>query len=209
MTTRTYRLDHDLGFAPNPFFGWCTLACCMPKIREHADEDDIIIGMAGAGKRGLARIHPQLIFWMQVDEAMDFDDYWKDPRFVNKRPQMPGPKMRMVGDRSYRHEPGQEGWRFETSMHHIPRASAANGSHVNIDTSVNRLLVGKRFTYWGNRGPALPAQLMSLFPNPRGQKCPPDGPLLAQLHQLVDIDNPKGAVGDPTDWDNPRYFKRA
>lgn len=206
MTTRTYRLDHDLGFAPNPYFGWCTLACCMPKIRQHADESDIIIGMAGSGKKGLGRIHPQLIFWMRVDEALTFDDYWKDSRFVNKRPQMQGPKIRMVGDRTYRHEPGSDDWQFEVSMHHIP-AALGNGNHVDIDTSVDRLLVGKQFTYWGDSGPKLPAHLMTLFPNPRGQKCPPEGPLLDELHQLIEIDNPRGPVGDPADWDNARYFK--
>lgn len=208
MTTRTYRLDHDLGFAPNPFFGWCTLSCCKPNVRKHAAKDDIIIGMAGSAKRGLGRIHPQLIFWMRVDEAMTFDDYWGDERFADKRPQIPGPKMRMVGDRTYRHEPGSDDWHFEVSMHHIPGALGANGEHVGIDTAVNRLLVGREFTYWGKSGPSVPADLMSLFPNPRGERCPPEGPLLTQLHQLIDLANPRGVVGDPADWDNPRYFRR-
>lgn len=206
MTVRTYRLDHDLGFAPNPFFGWCTLACCMPKIREHAREGDVIIGMAGAGTRGLKRIHPQLIYWMRVDETMTFDAYWKDARFANKRPQMPGPKMRMVGDRTYRHEADSDGWRFDSSMHHIPGTSAAGENHVNLDTSVDRLLVGRHFTYWGNAGPPVPHDLMGLFPNPRGQKCPTEGPLLDQLLELIGINEARGAIGDPADWDNKRYF---
>lgn len=205
MKVRTYRLDHDLGLAPNPFFGWCTLACCMPKIREHASEGDIIIGMAGAGKQGLGRIYPQLIYWMRVDEALTFDEYWADERFANKRPQMPGPKMRMVGDRTYRHEAEDGGWQFDPSMHHVPSSGTA-ASHVDVDTSVDRLLIGSQFTYWGNAGPALPADLISLFPNPRGQKCPSDGPLLEKLFELIGVDNPLGAIGVPTDWDNKRYF---
>jgi hypothetical protein len=206
LGTRTYRLNHDLGFAPNPFFGWCTLACCMPQIRKNAKEGDIIIGMAGADKRGLGRIYPQLVFWMRVDQGMSFDDYWTDPRFINKRPQIPGPKIRMVGDRTYRHEPGSEGWLFETSMHYVPGAKQTSGGHVARDTKVNRLLVGSQFTYWGNSGPCVPAHLISLFPNPRGDKCPPDGPLLTELHQLIDLAQPRGVCGDPADWENPRYF---
>src|SRR6266481_5330838 len=57
MVTRTYRLDHDLGFAPNPFFEWCSLACCMGDIRKHAKLNDVIVGMAGSGKQGLGRYH--------------------------------------------------------------------------------------------------------------------------------------------------------
>lgn len=208
MKTRTYRLDHDLGFAPNPFFEWCTLACCMPAIRKHAKKGDIIIGIAGSGKRGLGRIHPQLIFWMRVDEDMTFDAYWADPRFVNKRPKIPGPRMRMVGDRTYRHEPDKDGWQFDTSMHYVPGAKQANGGHVARDTKVNRLLVGSKFTYWGGSGPAVPAHLMKLFPSRRGQKCPAEGPLLAELHDFIDLRHPKGMKGEPADWDNPRYFPR-
>lgn len=204
LTTRTYRLDHDLGFAPNPFFGWCTLACCMPQIRQHAKAGDTIIGMAGKG--GLGRIYPQLIYWMQVDQAMSFDEYWSDPRFANKRPQVPGPKMRNVGDRTYRHEPGQTGWQFDLSMHHLPSTTKSAGRHAALDTKVDRLLVGKRFTYWGNSGPPVPTHLIGLFPSPRGNKCPTAGPLLDELHELCGLNHPQGVVGDPTDWDNKRYF---
>lgn len=208
MVTRTYRLDHDLGFAPNPYFGWCTLACCMPQMRRSAKVGDIIIGLAGSGRQGLGRIHPQLIYWMRVDEALTFDEYWVDPRFVNKRPEIPGPKMRMVGDRTYRHEAGHAGWQFDRSMHYMPQSKQANGGHVAKDTKVDRLLIGKDFTYWGGSGPQLPAYLLGQFPNPRGQKCPGESPLLTELHEFVSVHAPKGVAGKPADWDNPKYFKR-
>jgi hypothetical protein len=207
LGTRTYRLDHDLGFAPNPFFGWCTLACCMPQIRKHASQNDVIVGMAGSGKQGLGRYHPRVIYWMRVDETLTFDQYWQDARFVNKKPQIPGPKMRMVGDRTYRHEPGSDDWKFEISMHHVPGATQGKGGHVHLDTKIDRILIGKSFTYWGKSGPEVPAHLMSMFPNPRGQKCPQDGPLLAELHGLIDINNPRSVVGDPADWDKRNYFR--
>lgn len=205
VTTRTYRLDHDLGFAPNPFFGWCTLACCMPSIRQSAKEGDIIIGMAGKSG-GLKNIYPRLIFWMRVAEAKSFDDYWADPRFENKRPQIPGPKKRAVGDRTYRHEAGQEGWVFDRSMHFSPGAGQVDGGHVATDTRVDRLLIGKDFTYWGAGGPVVPDHLIKLFTN-RNQMCHEGGPLLAELHEIIDLENPKGPVGDPANWNNPKYFK--
>jgi hypothetical protein len=180
----------------------------MPQIRKSAELGDIIIGLAGSGKRGLGRIHPQIIYWMRVEEAPTFDEYWADLRFIHKRPQIPGPKIRMVGDRTYRHEAGDLAWRFDRSMHYMPPAKQANGGHVAKDTKVDRLLIGKDFTYWGGIGPKIPAHLLGLFPNPRGQKCPPDGPLLAELHDLIGVQAPKGLVGDPADWETQKYFKR-
>lgn len=207
MVTRTYRLDHDLGFAPNPFFGWCSLACCMGDIRKHAKLGDIIIGMAGSGKRGLGRYHPQLIYWMRVDVELTFDQYWNDPRFVRKRPQIPGPKMSMVGDRTYRHELNGADWSFDTSMHYVASAVQTNGGHVVRDTKVDRVLLSQHYTYWGKSGPAVPNHLMPLFPTHRGQKCNHDAALLAQLHAFVGVNQPMNLAGDPSDWSNSRYFK--
>ena len=207
MVTWTYRLDHDLGFAPNPFFGWCSLACCMGVIRKHAKLNDVIIGMAGSGKRGLGRYYPQLIYWMKVDVALTFDQYWNDPRFKPKRPQIPGPKMRMVGDRTYRHEGECANWRFDTSMHYVASAPQKDGGHVERDTKVNRVLLSEHYTYWGKSGPAVPDYLLPLFPVRRGQKCNHDKVLLSQLHTLIGLNQPKSLVGDPGDWDNRRYFK--
>ncbi|WP_366941804.1 hypothetical protein [Asticcacaulis sp.] len=207
MVTRTYRLDHDLGFAPNPFFDWCSLACCMGPIRRYAKLGDVIIGIAGSAKDGLRRYHPQLIYWMRVDEALTFDEYWSDKRFARKRPQIPGPKMQMVGDRTYRNEPGCSGWSFDTSMHYISGAPQNNGGHVATDTKVNRVLVTQSYTYWGKCGPRVPAHLLPLFPVGRGHKCPKDVTLLGELYALIDLSRPLGLVGDPADWDNPRYFK--
>ena len=34
MIVYEYVMTSDSGFAPNPFYGACTLACCKPKIRK-------------------------------------------------------------------------------------------------------------------------------------------------------------------------------
>jgi len=205
LKTRTYRLDHDLGFAPNPFFGWCTLACCKPKIRSASKIGDLVIGIAGASRKGLGRYHPQIIYWMRVDEAMTFDQYWEDPRFSQKLPLMTGPKITMVGDRTYRREQGKNEWQYNQSMHYLLNAKQRNGGHVVTDTSVDRVLISKTFTYWGKSGPKVEMRHLDLFPL-RHHKCPSEGPLLDELFELLRIDHPQGLVGDPADWDNKKYF---
>ncbi len=44
MRIYAYILKVDSGFAPNPFHGWCTLACCKPAIRRKARPGDWIVG---------------------------------------------------------------------------------------------------------------------------------------------------------------------
>lgn len=178
----------------------------MPLIRQHAAVGDVIVGMAGSGCQGLGRIHPKLIFWMEVDQTPTFDEYWSDPRFSAKRPVIGGPKMYEVGDRTYRHEPGQTTWSQDESMHFrmdVPNSAA----HLARDTSVDRLLLGRRFTYWGGQGPVVPPHLVGLFPATRNHKCPEPGQALDDLHALIGFRTPRGLVGDPADWENPKYFR--
>src|SRR5262245_31415483 len=40
----SYVVARDYGFAPNPFYGFCTLATCKPDIRRTADIGDWIVG---------------------------------------------------------------------------------------------------------------------------------------------------------------------
>ena len=51
MKLYSYIVARDFGFAPNPFYGFCTLATCKPKIREHASVGDWVVG-TGARSSG-------------------------------------------------------------------------------------------------------------------------------------------------------------
>lgn len=182
----------------------------MSQIRKYAQIDDVIVGMAGSGRAGLKRIHPQIIYWMQVDEILSFDQYWDDPRFSRKKPQISGPKFRVVGDNTYRHDARTDDWVFEISMHHILGAPQPNGGHVASDTRVDRVLLAKRFTYWGKDGPAISDHLMQVFPRGRGWKCNhPDPAPIAELQEFIGLENPLGIVGEPADWGNQRYYSKS
>jgi hypothetical protein len=45
MKLYCYIVTHDTGFSPNPFHGYCTLACCKPTIRRTAKEGDWVVGL--------------------------------------------------------------------------------------------------------------------------------------------------------------------
>lgn len=53
MKIFSYVVSRDFGFAPNPFFNFCTLATCKPKIRKDAKIGDWIIGTNSTTKKNL------------------------------------------------------------------------------------------------------------------------------------------------------------
>ena len=80
----SYVVRYDSGFAPNPFYDYCTLATCKPDIRRTAKVSDWVIGSASNGN-GVRR-GGHLVYAMRVTETMTFDDYAADQRFEVKKP---------------------------------------------------------------------------------------------------------------------------
>src|ERR1700722_1225738 len=100
MTLYSYVVARDFGFAPNPFYGTCTLAACKQVIRRVAKLGDWVIGTGSAAK-GMTG---HLIFAMQVSAIISFDEYWAEPAFRRKRPIFPGSIKQAYGDNIYHHD---------------------------------------------------------------------------------------------------------
>lgn len=103
----SYVVATDSGFAPNPFFGVCTLACCKPAIRRaiggrllrqsgRADIAELrkadpgyvraqniwVVGLAGSELRDRPR--RSVVYVMQVTDVLDFESYYQE--YPQKRP---------------------------------------------------------------------------------------------------------------------------
>ena len=78
MRVYSYIVTHDGGFAPNPFHGRLTLACCKPTIRRTAQIGDWVVGLSTGGVR--------VVYAMRVAAKLPFDQYWSHPEFETKRP---------------------------------------------------------------------------------------------------------------------------
>lgn len=155
MKLYSYVVARDFGFAPNPFFGFCTLATCKPKIRKHASVGDWVIG---TGAKSTYAYGGRLIYAMQVSEILDFDKYWNDPRFILKRPNLGGSLKVMYGDNIYR----RDGRRWvQADSHHSLPGGRLNKANLVWDTGVNRLLVANKFAYWGRSAPTIPKRFRS------------------------------------------------
>src|SRR5207244_8067932 len=93
----TYIMTDDTGLAPNPFWGYCTLAVCTPNHMGVLPRDDKL-WIAGFSQKKYGN---KLVYAMRVDEDLDFNAYYNDPRFADKRPNIWGTWRDVVGDNMY------------------------------------------------------------------------------------------------------------
>lgn len=189
MKLYSYIVARDYGFAPNPFHGFCTLATCKPKIRSSAAVGDWIVGTGAKTKYGL---NGRLIYAMKVDEPLDFDAYWNDPRFLCKRPILNGSLKLVYGDNIY-HRAGRR-WVQEDS-HHSFENGRPNPRNIARDTSINRILVATKFVYWGRAAPAIPKRFRPFQATGEDICCPGQGHRVMSQKLAVAFEKWLGSVG--------------
>jgi hypothetical protein len=196
MTIYSYVIEHDLGFAPNPFHGVCTLACCKPKIRKNAVKGDYILG-TGSVQVGL-RGH--LCFWMRVEDVLSFNEYWSDARFRRKRPYPHASQYLWFGDNIYHRDEATNRYVQENSYHseHDGSVSLAN---LDRDTgTTDRVLLSKTFCYWGHNGKPIPKEFSDFVHDRPAHRCRfSDDRQNAFLGWLLS-DSSRGLCGEPAGW---------
>lgn len=198
MRLYSYVVARDFGFAPNPFYGFCTLATCKPDMRRTAQVGDCVIG---TGSKSKGR-DGHLVFAMFVTEAMTFDQYWADARFAPKRPSLRGSLKQAFGDNIYRHHSGA--WSQENS-HHSLHDGSANPVNVEHDTRTDRVLISDRFVYWGGEGPEIPAKFrdwggLDVSLGRQGHRCNFPDELVSEFVNWLGQMGMSGYMGKPGDW---------
>ena len=152
MNLYSYVITRDFGFAPNPYFGLCTLATCKPVIRKKCNVGDWVAGFGGSS----TPVRGRLVYLMKVTETLTFNQYWNDPRFEKKKPCFNKSSKCCYGDNIY-HRENEHDWQQEFSHH-----SYEDGvNHINLehDTQTDRVLISDCFWYFGNRAVVLEDEL--------------------------------------------------
>jgi len=198
MRLYSYVVARDYGFAPNPFYGLCTLATCKPMIRRMAQIGDWVVGTGS--KQSNRRGH--IVFAMRVTETLTFDEYWSDSRFARKRPELAGSKKQAFGDNIY-HRERSGVWRQENS-HHSHTDGSENPSNIANDTQTNRVLLSDDFVYWGGSGPTI-ARRFREFDGldvcaGRGYKSAFPDRLVREFVEWIRSRDERGYAGIPLDW---------
>lgn len=199
MRLYSYVVAYDVGFAPNPFYGYCTLATCKQEIRSKAQVGDWIVG---TGSRS-AGLEDRLVYAMHVEEILGYDAYWNDARFARKRPNLRGSMKRQYGDNIY-HRDTDGSWVQENSRHSHDDGTP-NVGHVARDTKADAVLVSSEFVYYGAGGPLIPERFrtsygMDLVHGAPSHRCRfPDDMRDDVIAWILD-DLERGLQADPRDW---------
>lgn len=194
----SYVVAHDAGFAPNPFYGRCTLACCKPKVRKSAKPGDLIVGLSPHSEA--------IVYVMRVAEKLDFTSFWSAPRYKRKRPDWSSRSRRKrSGDNIY--EPlADGGFKQHRSRHWDHEKNREHDGVKAHDTSVDAVLVAKEFVYFGGEGPALP-EFLSFLRVQRGHRCRFTEDQVAEVERFF-LGQPRGIQGRPSRWsENDRSWR--
>jgi hypothetical protein len=138
-----YKMTDDTGFAPCVTESCLSLACCKPDIRKRAP-----IGSWIAGFGGVALGSSKLIYLMQVERTMTFDEYFK----------CKGLQGRL--DNIYFMKNGEHQQILNPRFHKTP-------DDKRHDTSVNRVLLARRFVYFGAGKVDVPNRFRGFIPRAR------------------------------------------
>jgi hypothetical protein len=155
MEIFSYVIPRDFGFAPNPFHGMCTLATCKPQIRKSASVGDWVIG---TGTK-VCGIEGMLVFAMEISQKITFNEYWSDPAFQCKKPNINGSLKQTYGDNIY-HLDEVSGMWIQADSHHSYADGTTNYHNLNRDTSKDSVLISKHFFYFGNSAQEIPDDLL-------------------------------------------------
>jgi hypothetical protein len=188
----SYIISRDYGFAPNPFYGICTLATCKPIVRKHCDVGDYVIGLSPRD-RGRGN---KLIYLMRVTEVSRFDDYWNDARFACKKPVMNGSLKKAYGDNIYHHDV-RGNWLQDDSHHTMPDGSVNEVNLLRDTGTTDRVLISNDFYYWGRNCITLPPDLVRSLTIGVGQRRLEAAVVQKVIDYVDSLDQEKGYLGDP------------
>jgi hypothetical protein len=133
MRLFSYVVQHDLGYAPNPFHGYCTLAHCKfgrkrKNIVDLADRKDWVVGTGGADLR-VSSGHGRLVYAMKISDILNLKQYFKDCRFRQKK--------------------------IKSSLNPSP-----DNLQRDRDNAVRRVLIAKEFYYFGRQAVKIPERFL-------------------------------------------------
>lgn len=198
MNIFSYKVEHDLGLAPNPFHGYCTLAVCKSSIRRNKNLNvgDWVIG---TGSESLGNTH-RLIYAMKVEEKLTFNEYWNDERYKTKKPVVEGSLVKMYGDNIYHQDPKTKKWIQEDSAHSLDDG-VTNEDHLKRDIGGKYVLVSREFYYFGDNTPEIPEELREVCCKGRDMKYKEIPQEIREAFVRWLKDNYHiGIHGDPINW---------
>ena len=187
MKICSYVMKTDSGLAPNPFWGFCTLALCTPnhqgiKLSAH----DWIIGTESIAFGG------KLIYAMKVSEKIHFHAYFEDKRFKKKKPNLSGNWKEKCGDNIYFLDENDNWMQLPALYHNTPESIAQ-------DTRYPYTYVSEQFYYFGEKAIEIPRDFSALIRDRQGCKCNHQAKVMSGFVEWIETTFHTGVQGLPSD----------
>ncbi len=132
-----------------------------------------------------------MLYAMEVSEIVELDNYFHDPRFQVKKPNLRGDWKQRCGDNFYsRNADGT--WIQHRNRFHLDE------SVKRQDTKFARVFIGKQFWYRGKSASSVPPQFSLLFGG-RGARVRHDQALAEDFIRWVATAFEPGVRSDPND----------
>ena len=187
MKLCSYVVVHDKGLAPNPFWGYCTLAVCTPNhMGIRLEQGDWIVGFSPVEKNN------KIVYAMQVSEIISFDDYYSDPRFADKKPVVKGTWKQKCGDNMYFRDDNGEWCQHSSLFHRDPEI-------IEKDIKHPRVFVSEYFYYFGDKMTTVPIEYCDLVWKRQGCKCNHNPDIALSFLRWLEKKFKPGVLGMPTD----------
>jgi len=181
----SYIVRFDTGLAPNPFWNYCTLAVCTPNhMNVKAKKGDWFVGFSTKNEGY------KLIYAMEVDEILNFDEYYHDSRFINKRPKINGNWKERYGDNMYFKDDKGEWQQCETENHKLNEEFKKDIKNPNV-------FIAQHFYYFGNNSIQVPNNYQELVWQRQGVKCSHDPKLVERFINWLKKNYLPGLHGSP------------
>ena len=186
MKLCTYIVRRDIGLAPNPFWGYCTLAVCTPNHQGiRLDVGDWVAGFLGVHRGN------RFLYAVKISHVLDLDEYHRDQRFAAKKPKLNGTWEEKCGDNFYSCGPNGEWIQHPNRFH--------NNQHLKEqDTRHPRVFIGKEFWYLGRSAAPVPQMFTPLIGR-RGARVNHDPELVSHFCTWVEDEFEPGVMDIPND----------
>lgn len=194
----SYKLTNDSGFAPNPFWGYLTLATCKPRIRASKNVDDWIAGFTSK-KLGDQPGQEKLIYLMKITDTLSIAEYFRASRFKNKVPTLSAHDfVHKAGDNIYR--PLSQGAFAPDDFEQIANPNHTDKNKLK-DLSGSKVLISDDFFYFGRNALVIPSNVRPKVPKGQSsQGVRTDDQTLIQDFIIYVSRHGKGIHGAPHKW---------
>jgi hypothetical protein len=184
----SYKLSHDTGFAPNPFWGVLTLATCKPIIRKFKLVGDWIAGFTSKRLCNDDVGEERLIFLMKVKHKLSIANYFNDKKYVKKIPDMTKVDTDFrCGDNIYKPDNHIScGFQQLSNPYH-------NQNDMLRDISGEFVLISDEFYYFGVDAIKIPKNIRPIVPKGQSSSGSRTDELCAQ--QFIDWIKSSYSVG--------------